>query len=72
MRNEVLFPMNNAADQMNAKSAETQPAKERDSKISRLLGAYAPFWFAIASLLIYYVSVSEFFAISPFSIGSKP
>ncbi|MGN0910660.1 MAG: hypothetical protein ACI4NV_04460, partial [Thermoguttaceae bacterium] len=49
--------MNNAADQMNAKSAETQPAKERDSKISRLLGAYAPFWFALASLLIYYVSL---------------
>lgn len=49
--------MNNAADQMNAKSAETQPAKERDSKISRLLGAYAPFWLALASLLIYYVSL---------------
>ena len=49
--------MNYAADQTNDNCAESQPSKVRDSKITRLLGAYAPFWFALASLLIYYISL---------------
>ena len=49
--------MNYAADQTNDNCAESQPSKVRDSKITRLLGAYAPFWFALVSLLIYYISL---------------
>ena len=49
--------MNNAAEQTNANCAETLPAKGRDSKFRRLFGAYAPFWFALASLVIYYISL---------------
>ena len=49
--------MNYAADQTNDNCAESQLSKVRNSKITRLLGAYAPFWFALASLLIYYISL---------------